>query len=485
MTRPRHLPSPSRPAALPLAASLAATLLAGVAALPVQAASVGDRTSVTMTLYQSGPALIEDQRAVTLDKGPSRLTFGTVSNGLIPPSLRVAPINGQSFTVREQSWQPARPLMPELLRAYEGKTVTILRTVDGREVTEQAKVLRAEPEPVFEIGGKIRVGMPGTLLFDGLPETVALTPSLTVETDAAAAGSGVAALRYLSSGLSWSADHVLDLSADSTSAHLTTSATLVNTTGQTWPNIRLALVAGEVETSYADSRPMPMARGRGVVMAAAPMMEKAMDMPEREAFGAVHLYSVPQTVTLRQDEVRQIALLQASAVPAKVSYAISGAGNQSNGDAEPVPQAIPAFLTLTNSAKTGPGQPVPGGSVRIYQSDAKGQARLLGSTALPDLPVDGSARLPLGKAFDLTAAGRMTKMTRIGERTQETSHSITLHNAGAKDATVDVLEPMGGDWKITAESVRGKRLDGSTAQWSLPVPAGKSVTMTYTVRTTY
>lgn len=469
----------------------AAALLAGVALCggvlalsPAQAASVGDRTGVAMTLYQTGPALIEEQRAVQLDKGDSTLTFGNVSSGLIPPSVRVIPVSGPSFAVREQAWRPARPLMQDLLRASEGKAITLIRQVDGKEVQEQAKVLRAEPEPVLEINGKIRLGLPGAVLFDSLPPDLPLTPALTVSADAASAGAGVVALRYLSGGLVWSADHVIDLSADGKSAQLTTAATLSNTTHQPWNAVKLALVAGQVEASAADMmpppRPAPMA-----VMSAAPMMEKRAALPEREAFGNVYLYTVDRPVSLAPDETRQITLLRADALPAKTVYVVTGAGSRDSGDEAAVPQAVPSFLTVTNSGKGGTGQPVPGGAVRLYQSDSKGQARLLGSTQLNDLPVDGSARLPLGAAFDLTASGRMTGLTRISDRTQETSHEIVLHNAKASAETVEVVEPMGGDWKITAESMPGKRLDGSAAVWSMPVPAGKSVTLTYTVRTTY
>ena len=467
----------------------AALLLAGVAAigglsLPAAAAGVAERSAVAMTLYQAGPALIEEQRPVTLDKGESLLTFGNVSSGLIPPSVRVVPVSGPAFAVREQAWRPARPLMQDLLRAHEGKVITLIRQVDGKEVQEQARVLRAEPEPVLEINGKIRLGLPGAVLFDALPPDLPLTPALTVSADAASAGAGVVALRYLSEGLSWSADHVIDLSADGKTAQLTTAATLSNTTRQPWNAVKLALVAGQVEASAHDlmppPRPAPM-----VAMAAAPMMEKRAALPEREAFGNVYLYTVDHPVSLAPDETRQITLLRADALPAKTVYVVTGAGTRDSGDEAAVPQAIPSFLTVTNSGKGGIGQPVPGGAVRLYQSDSKGQARLLGSTMLNDLPVDGTARLPLGAAFDLTAGGRMTNLVQISDRTQETSHEIILRNAKTTAETVEVVEPMGGDWKILTESMPGKRLDGRAAVWTVPVPAGKSVTLTYTVRTTY
>lgn len=488
MTRSQHVPSfhPVSGHGRRAAALLAGVALwAGAAALcPAQAASVGERTGVAMTLYQNGPALIEEQRPVMLDKGDSTLTFGNVSSGLIPPSVRVIPVSGPAFTVREQAWRPARPLMQDLLRANEGKTITLIRQVDGKEVQEQAKILRAEPEPVLEINGKIRLGLPGAVVFDSLPSDLPLTPALTVSAETAAAGSGVAALRYLSEGLSWSADHVIDLSADGKSAQLTTAATLSNQTRQPWQAVRLALVAGQVETSVADQMPLPRP-APVMAMAAAPMMEKRSALPEREAFGNVYLYTVDRPVSLAPDETRQITLLRADALPAKTVYVVTGAGSRDSGDDAAVPQAVPSFLTVTNSGKGGTGQPVPGGAVRLYQSDSKGQARLLGSTVLEDLPVDGVARLPLGAAFDLTASGRMTGMTKISDRTQETSHEIVLHNGKTTAETVEVVEPMGGDWKITAESMPGKRLDGRAALWSVLVPAGKSVTLTYTVRTTY
>lgn len=490
--KPRHRRAPL--ASGLLRAGLAAASLAAVAA-PAAAtppAVSPARTALMLTLYQTGPALIEDHRQITVSRGETALSFTGISPALLPPSLRLAPVQGQgqgqgqgvTFRVREQAWRPARPLLPELLRAAEGKTITLLRTVDGKEVLEQAKLLRAHPEPVLEINGKIRIGLPGQVLFDALPDGLPLTAGLDVTVDAAAAGSGAAALRYLSGGLTWSADHVIELAEDGKTAHLATHATLTNATGQDWPQAMLALVAGQVETASAPP-PMPAPMARGMAMAAAPMMEKAASLPDRETLGAVHLYTLPHPVSLGREETRQVTLLRAETIPTRLTYSVRGAGSQPSDAGQATPQPVPVTLVLDNAAKGGAGQPLPGGLARVYQKDGRGQVRLLGSSPLSDTPVDGSARLPLGAAFDVTAAGRVTRLTRISDRQQETSHEIRLHNARPQPVTVEVIEDLSGDWIITAESAPGQRLDAGSARWTLTVPPRQGLTLTYTARSTY
>ena len=57
-----------------------------------------------------------------------------------------------------------------------------------------------------------------------------------------------------------------------------------------------------------------------------------------------------------------------------------------------------------------------------------------------------------------------------------------LRNAKPAAETVQVIEPIPGDWTMLASSARYEKSSSSTATWSLRVPAESSTTLTYRVR---
>ena len=45
-----------------------------------------------------------------------------------------------------------------------------------------------------------------------------------------------------------------------------------------------------------------------------------------------------------------------------------------------------------------------------------------------------------------------------------------------------VVEPVPGDWDITAETFKHEKVGADLAQWQVPVPADGKVELKYTVR---
>ncbi len=64
----------------------------------------------------------------------------------------------------------------------------------------------------------------------------------------------------------------------------------------------------------------------------------------------------------------------------------------------------------------------------------------------------------------------------------EATYSIELSNAKKEDVTVKVVEPLPGDWNITAETFKHEKVGADLAQWQVPVPADGKVELKYTVR---
>jgi hypothetical protein len=50
-----------------------------------------------------------------------------------------------------------------------------------------------------------------------------------------------------------------------------------------------------------------------------------------------------------------------------------------------------------------------------------------------------------------------------------------------KDVTIRVEEHFGGDWEILEKSHKFEKIDASTARFTIDVPSGKEVIVTYRV----
>ncbi|HET9950021.1 MAG TPA: hypothetical protein VFQ22_13950, partial [Longimicrobiales bacterium] len=73
--------------------------------------------------------------------------------------------------------------------------------------------------------------------------------------------------------------------------------------------------------------------------------------------------------------------------------------------------------------------------------------------------------------------------TVLGSCTSESSWRIELRNHKDEDVSVDLVEPVGGDWEVVSSSLPYTRLDAATFTMTAEVPARGSVTVEYRVRT--
>jgi len=65
----------------------------------------------------------------------------------------------------------------------------------------------------LRIGDRIETGLPGRIVYDGVPANLRDRPTLVSELDAARNGAQTVELSYLTGGLSWKADYVAELNA--------------------------------------------------------------------------------------------------------------------------------------------------------------------------------------------------------------------------------------------------------------------------------
>jgi hypothetical protein len=464
---------------------------AAFAAAPEETRStLNDQQSVAVTIYNSDLALVKDQRKIKLKTGPNSLALRDVSAQIRPETALLRSLSEPgSLSVLEQNFDFDLLTPQKLLEKYVGKNVSIVRMnpATGAETTEQAFVLAANNGIVLRIGNRIETGLPGRIVYDDVPANLRDRPTLVTRLNNSGAGEQTVELSYLTGGLGWKADYVAELSPKEDSIDLSGWVTLTNTSGTSYNNARLQLVAGDVHRVYEYYAANRDKGGKGMAMAApaaAPM--------EEQSLMEYHLYTLDRPTTIAENQTKQVALLSASGIPAHKELVLMGNDYyylSSYGDLGQK-MKVDVFIEFENRESSHLGMPLPKGVIRVYKKDKAGNAQFVGEDSMDHTPKNEKVRLKLGESFDVTADKKQSDFRNLpnqpkGTHLVEAAFEIVLKNAKKETATVIVQEPIPGDWKIVSESHRSTKPTAHTASWKIEVPPEGKTTLTYRVQVRY
>lgn len=449
-----------------------------------------DQRSVAVTIYNENLALVKDQRKIKFASGQNTLAFRDVSARMRPETALLRSLaNPGNLSVVEQNFDFDLLTPQKLLDKYVGKSVSIIRTnqATGVETTEQAQVLAANNGVVMKIGDRIETGIPGRIVYPDVPANLRDRPTLVMSLNNSGAMQQDVELSYLTGGLAWKADYVAELNAADDKFDLSGWVTLTNTSGTSYNNAKLQLVAGDVNVV----KPVyPMAVGAMRKMAAADKLEESR--MQEEGLLEYHLYTLDRPTTIAEDQTKQVSLLSASAIPARKELLLRGAEyyyQSSYGDLGQK-MKVSVFVEFDNKEASHLGMPLPKGVIRVYKKDGAGNAQFVGEDNIDHTPRNEKVRLKLGEAFDVTADKKQTDFKRLpnpgkGNSLYESAFDIVLKNAKKDAVTVTVQEPIPADWKILNETHAHEKATSNTAVWHVSVPAEGSTKLSYRVQVRY
>lgn len=445
-----------------------------------------DRATVAVTIYNESLALVREERDIFLDQGRNSIAMREVSAKIKPETASLRSLSGGRFTLFEQNFDFDLLTPQALLDKYVGKTVTIIHKhpQTGEEKHEQAIVLANNQGVVLRFADRIETGVSADarISYADVPSNLRDRPTLVIDLENDRAGKQRTELSYLTKGFSWKADYVAALADNEETLDLAGWVTLVNRSGASYENARLQLVAGDVNRVLDE-----LVADRGMVFEAK-IAQEAAGLIAREELFEYHLYTLARPTTLRDNQIKQVALLSANDVNVRKEYRLNGAAHwyqydQNTRDLSNKRQ-VEVFIEFDN--KGGDlGQPLPKGIVRVYKEDREGRPLFIGEDRIDHTPKNETVRLKLGKAFDITGNWKRIDYASLGRRSFEQEIAIELKNAKKIPAIVKVIEPIPGDWKMIKENFPHQKAEANTAVWNIEVPAESSKELKYRVRSTW
>src|SRR5690348_16525830 len=456
-------------------------------AAPDQSTSLNDQTDLAVTVYNSNIALVRDVRQLTLPTGFFRLKFMDIAATVNPATVYFRSLTEpDKLGVIEQNYEYDLLEPAKLLHKYVGKEVTLVRTYQDSGTTKheeiKATLLSDNNGPVWRIGNDIVTGMfAESYRFPEVPANLYDRPTLLMSLENSGPRKQQIEASYLANNLSWNADYVLTVARDDKNADLDGWVTVVNNSGTAFHNARLQLVAGDLNRIQT---PSPSAMNGAVLeMKAARAQQFA-----QENFSEYHLYTLGRRTSVEDKETKQISLLQGSAVPVEKGFIVNGNNyyyRNAQNPGSPIKDPVMVYYKFRNDEKSGLGIPLPAGNLRVYQKDSRGGILFVAEDRIDHAPKDENVIVHIGNAFDVIAERKQTDYKRIDTHTWEMEFEITLRNHKDSPITVEVNEPIGGNWEMLSSSYKFTKTTAFAAQFKVPVDKNGTSVLRYRIRASW
>jgi hypothetical protein len=438
-----------------------------------------DQKSMSITIYNDNLGLVKDVRSVDLKSGVQNLWFEGVAGQIDATSVHIRSVDApNALRVLEQNFEYDLISPDKLMEKYVGQPVEIINThADGGTETTKATLVGIQNGYVYQLeNGKIAINPPGHVVLPALPSGLISKPSLVWMLDASKTKQTVEA-SYLTGGIGWKADYVAVLSADDSKLDLSGWVTINNTSGATYNNAELKLVAGNVnrvQPQYA-----PMAAGRVMEDALA----KSAPQFQEESFFEYHLYTLERKATIADNQTKQIELLSAENAKTKKSFVVSPQQSYWYYQAQDIEKPkVGVYISVENSKKNQMGMPLPKGVVRVYKQDKQGALQFIGEDSIDHTPEDETIRVKMGDAFDVVAERVQTSFEVVSSgHLYRSAYKVTLRNHKDENITVSVVDMLPGDWTITQSSHKYEKETANRVRFDVPVAAKGNAELTYTV----
>ena len=460
-----------------------------VAQTSEQTTTARDRQSVNITVYNSNLGLVRETRRLNLPAGRIALRFADVTAQIRPETVHLASLlSPTALRILEQNYQYDLLNPAKLLDKFVGKEITLVlrRYQNNSEIFEpvQATLLSNNAGQVWRINGQIVINPTNIveMRFPDVPKNLVATPTLVWDIENRDAGTQTIEASYLTNGMNWKADYVLVVNADDTKGDLQGWVTLMNSSGATFEDARLQLVAGDVNRVNEE---------REYALAGAMAKREMADESQfkEQGFFEYHMYTLQRPTTIRDNETKQVSLLEAAGFDVKKEFVLNGQRyyyTNYNNPGQSIKEKVGVFIQFRNAQQNKLGMPLPAGTIRLYKKDDSGNQQFIGEDKIDHTPKDEDVRVKVGDAFDIVAERKQTDYRVIvSGHLYEYAYEIKIRNHKDGPVSVIVNEPIGGDWEMVSSTFKAEKTAAFAAQFNVPVAKDGEATLSYRVRVRY
>src|SRR6267143_1722665 len=401
-----------------------------------QEKAVEENNQPALTIYNQNFFVARERFSLDLKPGINRVEYAGIAAHLEPDSVILRDPAGRALQILEQN-DRNDPISQELLLSfYEGKTIDFLVQRGDKQEIVKGKIVRSgyipstyyaqgysQPgmgQPIIEIDGVLRFGLPGQPLFPALTGDSILKPTLSWLLETNEPGKFDAEISYVSGGMNWQADYNLVVSDKSNGKFdlldMVGWVTMRNQSGKTFENASIKLLAGDVNKIQGGT----VANRAYMAAAKAELADEMRPVVREKSFDEFHLYTLARSTTLHDQETKQVEFVRSTGIHALRLYVYDGAQVDQYGYYNPEQirqdqnygtQSNPKVWVMEefkNAELNHLGIPLPKGKLRFYRRDTDGHLEFVGENVIDHTPKDETIRIFTGNSFDVVGERKRT-----------------------------------------------------------------------------
>ena len=194
--------------------------------------------------------------------------------------------------------------------------------------------------------------------------------------------------------------------------------------------------------------------------------------------------------SINDGESKRMLFYQANQVSISKSFTFDAGKHPWEPNKQDTNVGIPVHYELENNKTNHLGKhALWGGKMRIYQDDGRGGSIFIGEDKPAYTPINQKMKLYVGDSRDIVVTQRKThhekknikrnRKNRIILHDEIETMQITIENFKDKAATINIIEPMSGEWEIIKTSHPYTRKHHQQMEFTIKLPAKSKETLTY------
>jgi hypothetical protein len=432
---------------------------------------------ISMTVTQDNLALVKETRSLSLQKGINSILIKDLPSQLEPTSVYFS-FKDQSIKLNEYYFAYDLESTQLMLEKSIGKSIRVLHpdlgTVQGKLVSVQSGMLVIE-----DVDGELRVmtnysGAQFIFEKSEWKESLVMEPTLFCSLQSGTDLKTKTEISYSTSGINWNTEYTAIINETEDQLSLSTRAVISNYSGKIFQNVKLLLLAGEINRRPTLRRSVAGAgyqeMGDMVTMASEP------DFQEISSF-EYHSYRLGRNITLENQQQKMLPLypIQETEISKIYTYHY-----------QKDPTGISVVISALNSKDSGLGHPLPAGTVRILKKEDD-RLIILGEDRISHTPVEEEIKLKIGQAFDIIAERKVLDRKREGKNNEKMKISIEFRNRKNEDIEILVTEPITRryDYRILSGNIEVYKKEAKQVEFIVPVKANQTNTLEYEILYTW
>ena len=428
------------------------------------------QAEVAVTVYNEDLGLIRETREIDFPEGTGEVRFTDVAARIIPTSVH---FNSSGAELLEQNYEYDLVDSDKLLSKYVDRRIELVTEGDeffaGTLLSAFGDIVLSEQDGSIRSLSRQKIV---NIHFPDLPEGLITRPTLVWLVKSGKADRRNAEISYLTGGMSWESEYVAVTDEKDENIELTGWVNITNHSGATYEDARIKLIAGDVQiiqpARRRDKRRISMEDVDMALATDAGFVE--------QAFYEYHLYTLQRPSTIRENQVKQIALFPTASVRSvEKEYRMEWSGEK--GKAR-------VTLIFMNIEKNDLGIPLPKGKIRVYKEGPDGGLEFVGEDKIDHTPRHEKVKISTGKSFDIVGERSLKEKKKRGND-WEYEYEIKLRNRKEEKIEVIVPETVRGDWTMLEATEGWEKISANLIEWRIELKPDSERIVTYSVLIKY